>query len=99
MTVRVLMMRRNGVRLPDGQSGGAWLTGHVTMLPRGQGAAVFRCVSLRYPGDTHMMPPRHELFEPTLTAITSERVLLCGYEKKGAAAVVQEWLIEFAAGS
>lgn len=69
MTVRVLMLRRDGVRLPDGQSDSRWIRGTITLDGKWTRSNVYRRVYLRYPGDTHVMEPRHELFEPTLCTL------------------------------
>ena len=94
MRCRVLLLRRDGRRLPwrhidNGPSVEGDLNTHYLSLP---GARYF--VAKLVARGCALQAATAELYEPVLTTIGNGPMVLRGFEREGEAATVQEWRCE-----
>ena len=94
MRAWLLRLRREGVRLGEDRPAGDWTEGFVTFTSRPTKSRTFDCLVFRRVGDAHPMPDWCELFEPRLVAVGGGTLYVRGFERVGAAAVVQEWRLD-----
>lgn len=99
-SVRVLPLRRLGVRLPDPPDDRAWRPGWLHMGGQRSRREYHRCLELRGPTDPPVAPPLLVLHEPILADAGGRWVTLRGVERierrsGEVIACVQEWLVDF----
>ena len=95
MHCRVLLLRRNGRRLPWREiDNAAVFEGELSTYYLTLASARYFVAQLLGPGDAFRKPLLPELYEPVLTAIGHGVLVLRGFEREGEAATVQEWRCE-----
>ena len=95
MRCRVYLLRRRGRRLPwrevaDGPSFEGDLRTYYLTLAN----ARYFVAQLLGPGDAFRKPLLPQLYEPVLTNLGNNVLVLRGFEREGEAAMVQEWRCE-----
>lgn len=94
MRAWLLPLRREGVRLGDERPPSDWTEGFVSFTSRPGRGRSFDCLVFRRVGDSHPMPNWCELFEPRIVSVGDGTLIVRGFERVGAAAVVQEWRLD-----
>jgi hypothetical protein len=94
MRAWLLPLRHQGVRLEQERPPSDWVEGFVSFETRTVRGRSFDCLVFRRVVDSHPMPNWRELFEPRIVSVGAGTLYVRGFERVGAAAVVQEWRLD-----